>query len=139
FARFRFSTVSGLTFTGAAPDGEVEDYAVEILPASPVPSAVSVRINEVMAGLNGDSTIQFVELEANGNAHKLWGPAIGESAGRAMLLFIDQAGRQAGRFVFPSNAPAGNDTVLIATRAFADATGLKPDFIIPPEIVPNAG
>jgi hypothetical protein len=32
FARFRVSTAAGLTSTGAAPDGEVEDYAVEVLP-----------------------------------------------------------------------------------------------------------
>ncbi|MCK4652916.1 MAG: C10 family peptidase, partial [Candidatus Cloacimonetes bacterium] len=31
FARFRFSTVSGLGITGQAPDGEVEDYGVEII------------------------------------------------------------------------------------------------------------
>ncbi len=30
YARFRFSTVPGLTFTGLAQDGEVEDYEVEI-------------------------------------------------------------------------------------------------------------
>ena len=30
YARFRFSTVSGLTYTGPAPDGEVEDYEVSI-------------------------------------------------------------------------------------------------------------
>jgi len=28
YARFRFSTMGGLTFTGMAPDGEVEDYKV---------------------------------------------------------------------------------------------------------------
>ena len=28
FARFRFSTMAGLSFTGEAPDGEVEDYLV---------------------------------------------------------------------------------------------------------------
>ncbi|MHC1776587.1 MAG: GEVED domain-containing protein [Lentimicrobium sp.] len=32
FARFRFSTMLGLSFTGMAPDGEVEDYAVNIEP-----------------------------------------------------------------------------------------------------------
>ncbi len=32
FARFRFSTTMGLSFTGMAPDGEVEDYAVNIEP-----------------------------------------------------------------------------------------------------------
>jgi len=30
FARFRFNTAGGLSFTGYAPDGEVEDYQVEI-------------------------------------------------------------------------------------------------------------
>ncbi|NIP68519.1 MAG: hypothetical protein GTO04_04845, partial [Planctomycetales bacterium] len=30
FARFRLSTQTGLSFGGAAPDGEVEDYQVEI-------------------------------------------------------------------------------------------------------------
>ena len=30
YARFRFSTLPGLSFTGEAPDGEVEDYRVEI-------------------------------------------------------------------------------------------------------------
>ncbi|MBN1261786.1 MAG: hypothetical protein JXB35_14005 [Anaerolineae bacterium] len=33
FARFRCSTAAGLTPTGPAPDGEVEDYAVHIEPA----------------------------------------------------------------------------------------------------------
>ena len=36
FARFRWSTTSGLNATTAAPDGEVEDYAVTVtLPAGP--------------------------------------------------------------------------------------------------------
>jgi len=30
FARFRFSTAGGLSYTGSAPDGEVEDYVVSI-------------------------------------------------------------------------------------------------------------
>jgi|GEM_PF-2957264 len=33
FARFRFSSNGGLTFTGQAPDGEVEDYEIVIEPA----------------------------------------------------------------------------------------------------------
>jgi hypothetical protein len=32
FARFRFSSVGGLSYEGLAPDGEVEDYQVEIVP-----------------------------------------------------------------------------------------------------------
>jgi uncharacterized repeat protein (TIGR01451 family) len=138
-ARFRFSTAMNLAATGAAPNGEVEDYALEILPASPTPGSLGVRFNEVMAGLNGDSTVQFVELEASTISNKSWGPQGAETAGRAMLVFFDPAGRQIGRFVFPSNAPAGQSTVLIATRAFVEATGLRPDFIMPPEVMPVAG
>ncbi|MGB9623976.1 MAG: GEVED domain-containing protein [Phycisphaerae bacterium] len=32
FARFRLSTRAGLSFTGAAPDGEVEDYMIQVVP-----------------------------------------------------------------------------------------------------------
>ena len=35
YARFRISTEAGLSYNGAAADGEVEDYAVDILPVSP--------------------------------------------------------------------------------------------------------
>ena len=34
FARFRFSTAPDVSFTGLAPDGEVEDYALAIAPAA---------------------------------------------------------------------------------------------------------
>jgi len=34
FARFRFSSLGGLSYTGSAPDGEVEDYAVQISSAT---------------------------------------------------------------------------------------------------------
>jgi hypothetical protein len=139
FARFRFSSTAGLSFVGASADGEVEDYAVEILPASRTPGAVAVRFNATMAGLNGDSSIQFVELEADGDANKLWGPQGGEIEGRAMLVFFDATGAQSGRFVFPSNAPSGANTVLVATREFAHASGIRPDFIMPPEIVAIGG
>jgi len=37
FARFRLSTAGGLAPTGAANDGEVEDYAISLLAADPVP------------------------------------------------------------------------------------------------------
>ncbi len=37
FARFRLSTQGGLAPAGLASDGEVEDYALEILAAKPVP------------------------------------------------------------------------------------------------------
>ena len=36
FARFRFSSVGGLSYVGPAPDGEVEDYAVKIVPGASI-------------------------------------------------------------------------------------------------------
>jgi len=103
-----------------------------------------VRINEVMAGLNGDSNIQFVEIVTALEDQKRWGPHQ-DTVGRTMLLFSNHAGVQTGRFVFPSDpAPdadpaSGADTVLIATQAFADLTGLTPDFVIPVQVMPIAG
>ncbi len=49
-ARFRLSTAGGLAPTGAADDGEVEDYIVTILDGSTVPGA-TVKL------IGGDSTI----------------------------------------------------------------------------------
>jgi cytochrome c peroxidase len=97
-----------------------------------------VRINELLAGLNGDSGVQFVELVAADDDEKAWGPN-GAAVGRAMLIFHDAAGSQTGRFVFPGNPAAGNNTVLIATQAFAELTGVTPDFIMPPLVIPIAG
>ncbi|MBI3416834.1 MAG: hypothetical protein HY043_16210, partial [Verrucomicrobia bacterium] len=98
-----------------------------------------VRINEIMAGLNGDSSLQFVELVAQDNSQKQWGPQSGELVGRTMLVFFDQTGSQTGRYVFPSDPAAGAFTVLVATQEFADFAGIAPDFIMPKGIMPIAG
>ena len=97
-----------------------------------------LRINEILGGQNGNTDVQFVEIVSSGSGQKRWGPN-GGPEGRAMLVFFDAAGTETGRFVFPENAPAGNDTVLIATSAFALISGVTPDFVIPPLITPGAG
>lgn len=132
FARFRFSSTGNSGPEGIAEDGEVEDYAWEISQPNPVAASIKVRFNEIMAGLNGDSSVQFIELEALDDAHKNWGQDM-------MLAFFDALGRQTGRFIFPSNAPAGGDTVLMATPKFAERTGLRPDFLMPPELMAISG
>ena len=43
YARFRLSTAGGLTPTGAAADGEVEDFRVTLATGSLQVAAVSVR------------------------------------------------------------------------------------------------
>jgi hypothetical protein len=52
FARFRCSTLGGLAPGGAAPDGEVEDYRVELLaqPRPPVLTASIVNITTLRLG-----------------------------------------------------------------------------------------
>ena len=62
-----------------------------------------VRINASRAGLNGDSSIQFVELFVPDESQKQWGPQSSEFVGRAMLVVFDGAGNPTGRYVFPSD------------------------------------
>jgi cytochrome c peroxidase len=102
-----------------------------------------VQFDEVLAGVNGDSTIQFVELKFSGPGENLWGPQGGESVGRARLVFHDATGLQTGEFVFASDPPMGlvdpvngGYSVLIATQAFADEPTMPaPDFIMPVNVV----
>jgi len=102
-----------------------------------------VRIQEVMAGLNGDSQVQYVVLETADDSQKAWGPQPEdgvEAPGRAMLVFHRADGTETGRFVFPGNPAPGAETVLVATAAFAALPGAPtPDFIMPPELIPIAG
>jgi cysteine-rich repeat protein len=65
---------------------------------------------------------------------------------RALLTFHDASGAQVAEFGFPSNpvlGPAdpdnGGHSVLIATQAFADLTGLAPDFLMPPDLPTQDG
>ena len=54
FARFRISTASGLSFTGAAADGEVEDYQVQILNR-----AIAINDVTLAEGNAGTTTFAF--------------------------------------------------------------------------------
>jgi hypothetical protein len=55
FARFRVSTAGGLDATGEAPDGEVEDYAVEVIAAAAVVGRYVFYNNSAWDGDNGDA------------------------------------------------------------------------------------
>ena len=71
FARFRLNSAGNLAPTGAATDGEVEDYLVSIDPAQEVPGQMEVRILQVAAGINGDSEAQFVLLDARSEERRV--------------------------------------------------------------------
>ena len=103
------------------------------------------HIEEVMAGANGNSKIQFIVIRQEGSGN-LWGPQCGETQSRAMLVFFDATGRETGKFKFPQNPLGacnqllGSFNVLIATLDFKDLPGAPtPDFIIPPLLNPISG
>jgi uncharacterized repeat protein (TIGR01451 family) len=52
YARFRFSTASGLSFDGEAPSGEVEDYAVTIENVSDLAITRMTQISPIATGSN---------------------------------------------------------------------------------------
>jgi len=97
------------------------------------------HIQEIMAGVNGNSKIQFIVIKQEG-AGNLWGPQPGETQSRVMLVFFDATGREIGKFKFPHSVPADANPQLIATQDFANLTGAPtPDFIMPPLLSPIGG
>jgi cytochrome c peroxidase len=97
------------------------------------------HIQEIMAGVNGNSKIQFIVIKQEGGGN-LWGPQGAETQSRVMLVFFDATGRQIGKFKFPHSVPADANPQLIATQDFANLTGAPtPDFIMPPLLSPIGG
>ncbi|HKV95752.1 MAG TPA: IPT/TIG domain-containing protein [Candidatus Angelobacter sp.] len=97
------------------------------------------HIQEIMAGVNGNSKIQFIVIKQEGGGN-LWGPQGGETQSRVMLVFFDAAGRETGKFKFPHSVPADLNPQLIATQDFANLPGAPtPDFIMPPLLNPIGG
>ena len=85
-----------------------------------------VRFYELMAGANGDSRIQFIEIAAASVRGTCWGPQVApgtpgadsddslcyaggdnETRSRNALVFFDRLGRETGRYKFPENPPGG--------------------------------
>ncbi|HEY6184589.1 MAG TPA: hypothetical protein VIW67_20255, partial [Terriglobales bacterium] len=97
------------------------------------------HIQEIMAGVNGNSKIQFIVIKQEGGGN-LWGPQAGETQSRVMLVFFDAAGRETGKFKFPHSVPLDANPQLIATQDFANLPGAPaPDFIMPPLLNPIGG
>ena len=95
-----------------------------------------VRIDELLSGANGDSRIQFVELSIAPESHPLWAPQPGEASSRARLLFYDATGTEVEGFGFSVDPPQGlpdpehgAHSILVASQAFVDLTGVAADYI----------
>jgi hypothetical protein len=105
----------------------------------PKTNHIGTVIVELMAGANGDSSVQFIEMEFGGCGQNAWGPSFG-NASAAMLVFFDAQGNETYRYKFPNDPPCGNNNVLLATQGFANLPGAPaPEFIIPPVISPVSG
>ena len=68
-ARFRFSSTSNLNFTGLAPDGEVEDYAVTVQPPPYSDLSLTKTVSNATPASGGN--INYVLQVANAGAPSL--------------------------------------------------------------------
>ena len=91
-----------------------------------------MRIDEVMAGADGDASIQFVGLQMEtGGQNFVSGHTI---------QFYNSVGTQTGTFTFTSNVVSGVDrSILIGTTAFASASSVAPDFTMSSDIMAPDG
>ena len=108
-----------------------------------------VQLDEVCGGVNGNSTVQFIEMKSS-SGHNLWGPQPGEAESRAMLVFYDSTGAETKTLKFGSDPPQIDGTqdpqtpdlysALICTDEFQSIpTAPRCDFVINREIFPQAG
>ncbi|QDU28037.1 RTX-I toxin determinant A from serotypes 1/9 [Anatilimnocola aggregata] len=114
FARFRVSSAGGLTATGYAPDGEVEDYAVNLLGGGLVqvlPAGESHQNALTINGTGGSDAIavQFVP----GSTTQVRVVAFGKVQGPFALSSFDRIDIQ---------GYAGNDAISIAREITKPAT-----------------
>jgi len=82
---------------------------------------------------NADGTVQFIEFHGEADGQNLW-------AGHT--LTVTKAGNPTHTFNFLTNLPNGQTngkSVLVATQAFADLTGITPNYIIPSNFLYTTG
>jgi len=106
--------------------------------ASPRPTDAIFHIaaiSEVMSGFAGDPAVQYVEVRMDFEGQHIVHDTVAS--------VFDEDGTPALNelMILPTDVPNDGDDVrwLMATQAFADLTGLQPDFIIPPDVLPDKG
>jgi hypothetical protein len=92
-----------------------------------------VSISEIGAGFGGNAAVQFVELRLDGGGQTNFSgtrlTAFDANGNATQLLLADR----------PVTNGTSGANVLYATAAFATATGVAPDFVIPAGIVTPTG
>jgi hypothetical protein len=105
-----------------------------VVAASPVEATYHLMsVSELGAGFGGNPDVQFVELRLDaGGQTQLTGTRLTafDAAGTATELLLSDHG-------VPNGTSGAN--VLYATAAFAAATGITPDFVIPAGLVTPTG
>ncbi len=111
YARFRYSSDTGLTPTGRAGDGEVEDYQITIaIPEELSPEAGNIVINEVLyaqTGNSADTNDEFIELyNSSDNAVDISNWRLADS--NLLINDTDNIGNITGdaanpAYIFPNN------------------------------------
>ncbi len=117
------------------PHRLVELIAFSLLgfPSAALATFHLTSISELGVGVGGDASIQFVELRLD---------AAGQNHFENTRLTAFAADGTATELALSDHAPpngASGANVLYATAAFAAATGVTPDFVIPAGIVTTTG
>ena len=93
-----------------------------------------MEISEVLAGYDGDCDVQYVEL-------RMLAAGQNEVGGQS-LYFFDATDDLLGSVELPTDvtSAASGDHILIATAAFAAASSVTPDFVLPTGLLrPHGG
>jgi uncharacterized repeat protein (TIGR01451 family) len=110
FGRFRFSSMP-VSFLGLAPDGEVEDYALAVAPASDLTVTTAVSANRVPAGNNAVFTISVTN--------------VGPSAASGIRLTNRLSGRSGFVSVTSSQGTCGQANGIVACDLGNLASGAR--------------
>ncbi len=124
FARFRFSTAGGLSFEGPAPDGEVEDYQVTLLPAFDLALTFTDDPDPVLV----TSNVLFTMTVTNRGASAADGVMLTNTlpAGMALLSVTQTQGactNEPGRIVCALGTLAPNSGAAVNVELRADQAG----------------
>ncbi|MFC1599808.1 SdrD B-like domain-containing protein [Patescibacteria group bacterium] len=131
YARFRFSTLGGLPFIGPAPDGEVEDYLVDI-------TASSSLGDFIWHDVDGDGVQDGGEPGLDGVTVDLYldnGDSIFQPGGADGVALLSQTTSGGGAYDFLTLSPANywvdiTDTGGILTNFIQTGGNPAPELIV---------
>src|SRR5262245_48356629 len=90
-------------------------------------------IDEVMAGYNGDSNVQYIEIRTTSGGQNL--------VAHSIIGYFNSAGVYQGDILeMPADVPSGsNPRWIVGTSQYATASGIQPEFTFTPVVFPATG